>query len=139
MSNARDFESLEEAFPAVDFGVKPLGSRLLIQLKAVKKASKGGIILVDETRETEKVQSLIGKVIAMGPLAFKSRDSATEWPEGAWCKVGDYVRIPRWSGDRFSIPHPTEPDEEISGQVLNDFECWATIDPDKVLTFRAFV
>lgn len=139
MSKDRDFETLEEAFPITDFGIKPLGARMLIQLKSIKKASKGGILLVNETRETEKAQSMIGKVIAVGPLCFKNRETATEWPEGTWCKPGDYVRVPRWSGDRFTVPHPTDPDDEISGQVINDFEIWASVDPDKVLSMRQFV
>lgn len=136
MSQDRDFETLEEAFPAIDPGVKPLGARILIQLKSVKKASKGGIILVDETRETERVQSMIGKVIAIGPLAFKNRETATDWPEGTWCEVGDYVRVPRWSGDRFTVPVG---DDEINFSVLNDFELWATVNPEKVLAMRAFI
>ncbi len=132
-----DFKTLSEAFPEIDPGVKPLGARILIQLKSVKKASSGGILLIEETRETERVQSMIGKVISMGPLCFKNRETATEWPEGTWCEVGDYVRVPRWSGDRFTVP--TEDGDEINFSVLNDFELWATVNPDKVLSMKAFV
>jgi co-chaperonin GroES (HSP10) len=135
----KDFETLDEAFPLTDFGIIPLGARILVQLKSVKHASSGGIILVEETRETEKVQSMVGKVIAMGPLAFKNRDTAAEWPEGTWCKAGDYIRVPRWSGDRFTVPHPTDENEEVSGQILNDFEIWGLVLPEKVLTIKAFV
>lgn len=132
-----DFKTLSEAFPEVDPGVKPLGARICIQLKSVKKASSGGILLIEETRETERVQSMIGKVISMGPLCFKNRETATEWPEGTWCKVGDYVRVPRWSGDRFTVP--TDNGDEINFSVLNDFELWATVNPDKVLAMKAFI
>ncbi len=135
----RDFQTLEEAFPECESGVTPLGARLLIQLKSIKKASKGGIILVEETRETEKAQSMIGKVISMGPLCFKNRETATEWPEGTWCAVGDYIRVPRWSGDRFTVPNSDDPEDQVSFQVLNDFEVWAKVKDDKVLDMRAFV
>ena len=135
----KDFETLDEAFPPCDPGVTPLGARVLLQLKSVKKASKGGIILVDETRETERVQSMVGKVLALGPIAFKNRDTLSEWGEGVWCAVGDYVRVPRWSGDRFTIPNPNDPDDQISIQVLNDFELWAKVDPAKVLDMRQFI
>jgi co-chaperonin GroES (HSP10) len=135
----KDFETLDEAFPACDPGITPLGARVLLQLKSVKKASKGGIILVDETRETERVQSMVAKVLALGPIAFKNRDTLSEWGEGLWCAVGDYVRVPRWSGDRFTIPNPNDPDDEISIQVLNDFELWAKVEPSKVLQMRQFV
>lgn len=135
----KDFETLDEAFPQCDPGITPLGARVLLQLKSVKKASKGGIILVDETRETERVQSMVAKVLALGPIAFKNRDTLAAWGEGLWCSVGDYVRVPRWSGDRFTIPNPNDPDDEISIQVLNDFELWAKVEPSKVLQMRQFV
>ncbi len=135
----KDFETLDEAFPQCDPGITPLGARVLLQLKSVKRASKGGIILVDETRESERVQSMVAKVLALGPIAFKNRDTLTEWGEGLWCSVGDYVRVPRWSGDRFTIPNPNDQDDEISIQVLNDFELWAKVEPAKVLQMRQFV
>jgi len=75
----KDFETLDEAFPQCVHGITPLGARVLLQLKSVKKASKGGIILVEETRETERAQSMIGKVLALGPIAFKNRDTLSEW------------------------------------------------------------
>lgn len=139
MAQDRDFETLEEAFPACDAGVTPLGARILLQLKSIKKASKGGILLVKETRETESAQSMIAKVIAVGPLAFMNRETAEAWKEGKWVEVGDYCRVPRWSGDRFTVPHPTDDQDEISFQVMNDFELFAKVVPEKVLTMRQFV
>ena len=139
MAQDRDFETLEEAFPVCDAGVTPLGARILLQLKSIKKASKGGILLVKETRDTESAQSMIAKVIAVGPLAFMNRETAEAWKEGKWVEVGDYCRVPRWSGDRFSVPHPTDDQDEISFQVMNDFELFAKVDPDKVLSMRQFV
>ena len=39
------------AFPSVDPGAKPLGARILVQLRrAKKKATSAGIILVQETK-----------------------------------------------------------------------------------------
>lgn len=135
----RDFETLAEAFPECDPGVEPLGARILLQLKSVKKASKGGILLVKETRDTENAQSMIAKVIKVGPLAFKNRESGDTWREGVWIVEGDYCRVPRWSGDRFVVPHPNDPDDEISFQVMNDFELFAKVNADKVLSMRQYV
>jgi len=139
-------DTLEEAFPVVDTGVRPCGARVLIQLRQVKKKAKSGIIFVEETKETEKHQNMIGKVIAIGPIAFKNRDTMQDWPEGVWCKVGDYVRVPRWSGDRFEVELPRKegdderlPPEMASFTVMNDHELWCVVDPDKVLGMKAFV
>ena len=86
------------AFPSVDPGAKPLGGRILVQLRRTqKKATAAGIILVEETKEAEKWNNMVAKVIEIGPLAFKNRDTMQGWPEGSWCEVGDYIRVPKWS------------------------------------------
>jgi len=136
---ASDFETLGDAFPEVNPGVTPLGARVLFQLKSVKKASRGGIIFVEETRATEQAQSLIAKVISVGPLAFHNRDSGEAWKEGVWVKPGDYCRVPRWSGDRFQVPNPLDEKDDISFQIMNDFEIFCSVDPDKVLSMKQFV
>ena len=77
---------LREAFPAVDPGAIPLGARVLVQLRRTKKTvTSAGIILVSETKETEKWQNMVAKVISLGPLAFKKRDTIESWVEGTWC------------------------------------------------------
>ncbi len=132
MSNDIVERTLEEAFPIVDALMEPLGARVLIQLRAVKeKATASGIVLVEETKETEKWNTMIGKVIAIGPLAFRKRDSMESWPEGAWAKVGDFVRVPKWGGDRWEVDYEQNGstgkalftffnDHELIGRVTGD-------------------
>ena len=45
--------AVNEAFPSVEPGLVPFGSRVLVQIRSAKKTSSGGIILHSETRETE--------------------------------------------------------------------------------------
>lgn len=92
-----------ECFPEVDPGVEILGDRVLVQLRREKITSKGGIILVDETRQTLKFNETVAKVRGIGPLAYKSPDDLSPWPEGPWCKVGDLVRTIKYGGDRFVV------------------------------------
>lgn len=132
---------VREAFPALDPGAKPLGARVLVQLRRVKKkTSSGGIILVEETRETEKWQNMVAKVIELGPLAFKKRDTMEPWVEGIWCEVGDFVRVPKWGGDRWEVPVPGAADDEdpVLFMVLNDHELIAKITGNP-LDVKAFV
>ncbi len=99
-----DSTDLREAFPVVDPGAVPLGARILVQMRLPKKKmTASGIILAAETVDTEKAQNPIGKVVSIGPLAFKKRDTMESWPEGSWVEVGDYVRVPRWTGDRWEV------------------------------------
>ena len=97
-------QTLEEAFPLVDPLMAPYGARVLVQLRAVKeKVTAAGIFIPEEVKETEKWNTMIGKVIAICPLAFKKRESMEPWPEGSWASVGDFVRVPKWGGDRWEI------------------------------------
>ena len=131
--------ALQEAFPAVDPGAVPVGGRILVQWRATpKKVTSSGIVLVEETKETEKWNNQVAKVIALGPLAFKKRDSLDPWPEGNWIEVGDYVRMPKWGGDRWEVPYgDSELGETALFSVFNDHEVIAKVtgDPLKVKAF----
>jgi len=134
-----DAKELDWAFPEVEPGMQPYGGRIIIQLRRVKKR-KGMIYLVEETKENEKWNNMIGKVIAIGPLAFKNRDTMTSWPEGSWANVGDFVRVPRWGGDRWEIKDPTDEQGEdpVLFMTINDHELIAKVTANP-LSFKAFV
>jgi len=132
---------VEEAFPLVDPGARPLGARVLIQLRRTKKTvTASGIVLVEETRETEKWQNMVGKVLMLGPLAFRKRDSMEPWVEGVWVKEGDFVRVPKWGGDRWEVPMPNaeHDDDPVLFMVLNDHELIATVTGNP-LAMKAFI
>jgi co-chaperonin GroES (HSP10) len=132
---------VEEAFPLVDPGARPLGARVLVQLRRTKKTvTASGIVLVEETRETEKWQNMVGKVLMLGPLAFRKRDSMEPWVEGVWVKEGDFVRVPKWGGDRWEVPMPNaeHDDDPVLFMVLNDHELIATVTGNP-LAMKAFI
>jgi len=129
------------AFPSVDPGAKPLGGRILVQLRRSKqKTTSAGIILVEETKETEKWQNMVAKVVEIGPLAFKHRDTMLPWPEGSWIEVGDYIRVPKWGGDRWEVPIEGADDHEDPAlfMVLNDHEVIVKITGNP-LAMKAFI
>ena len=49
-----DLRSEQECFPTIDPGIEVQGDRVLVQLRREKNKSKGGILLVEETRQTIK-------------------------------------------------------------------------------------
>ncbi len=129
------------AFPSVDPGAKPLGGRVMVQIRrSKKKTTKGGIVLVEETKETEKWNTQVAKVIEIGPLAFCHRDTMKPWPEGSWCVVGDYIRVPKWGGDRWEVKVPGEDSNEDPAlfMIINDHEVIAKITGNPLDT-RAFL
>ena len=104
-----DLRSEQECFPDIDHGIEVAGDRVLVQLRREKNTSKGGIILVDETRQTLRFNETVAKVRQIGPLAYRNLDAdLTPWPEGPWCKEGDLVRTIKYGGDRFVV----QPDDE---------------------------
>lgn len=114
--------SMEEAFPVVDPQLVPLGPRVMVQIRRTANKTKSGIVLVEETKETVKWNHQVAKVISMGPIAFKNRETAQEWPEGTWVKVGDFVRVPRWGGDRVEVPLYGSKEDPVVFVVFNDHE-----------------
>jgi len=120
---------------------KPFGSRVLLQLKKPEVVSRGGIHLTNETIETDLWNTEVALVLDVGALAFKNRDTMKEWPEGAWCKPGDFVRVPKYGGSRWtvSVDGPAEVGSynKVMFLILNDLDILAhVVDPLKV---RAFI
>lgn len=94
----------ELLFPSVEPNIEPFGSRVLVQIRRVRAKSKGGIIFSETHKETALDNTCIAKVIAIGPLAYKNRNTMESWPEGAWCANGEYVFVPKYGGLRWEVP-----------------------------------
>jgi co-chaperonin GroES (HSP10) len=129
-------EKLAWFFPKVEAPYTPFGGRVLVQLKRVPVTSRGGIQLTSEAIDVERWNTQVGLLVAVGPLAFKNKETTCSWPEGVWAKVGDYVRTPRFGGDRVEVELP-DTEEQILFAEFNDHELLGGIkDPLKI---RAFV
>jgi co-chaperonin GroES (HSP10) len=108
-----DYGSLVDAFPDVKPGLIPFGDKVLVQIRTPMTRTKGGLYVPQESRETEQWNTQVAKVVALGPVAFMNRDTLQPWPEQAWCKVGDYVRCPKYGGDRWEVPVPGKVDAAL--------------------------
>ena len=129
-------DAMKEAFPAVEAGIRPFGSRVLVQIRTPKKKSSGGIILSNDTQDTEKWNTQIAKVVSLGPLSFKNRNTMESWPEGDWCTVGEFVRVAKYGGDRWEV---TTPDGEVALFVIfNDLDILGQVLGDP-LAIKAFI
>lgn len=128
-------DALAEAFPAVDAGVQPFGSRVLVQIRTPKK-KVGSILLVQDTKDTEKWNTQVAKVVAVGSLAYKNRNTQELWPEGQWCQPGDFVRVPKYGGDRWEVP--LNKDENAMFVIFNDLDIIGKVTSDP-LTIKAFI
>jgi co-chaperonin GroES (HSP10) len=128
--------AIAEAFPAVNAGIQPFGSRVLVQIRSPKQRTASGIILDSGTKDTEKWNTQIAKVVSVGPLAFKNRNTMDSWPEGSWCKEGDYVRVAKYGGDRWEVNLPNG--ESALFVIFNDLDIIGRVEVDP-LSIRAFI
>ena len=127
--------ALAEAFPAVEAGIQPFGSRVLVQIRTPKSTSAGGIILSTDTKDTEKWNTQVARVVSIGPVAFKNRTTLKSWPEGDWCQVGDFVRVAKYGGDRYEVP--VNNNESAMFVIFNDLDIIGKVltDPLKIKAF----
>ena len=103
---------------------QPTGWRMLVLPFKMKEKTKGGIIMGQDTLEKQQVASQCGNVLAMGPDAYGDKQ---RFPDGPWCKVGDWVMFARYAGSRIKI-------EGGEVRLLNDDEVLASIDnPEDIL------
>ena len=73
------------------------GYTILIRPISVKTKTKGGILLPDSTRDDIAYLTTVGKVLAVGDIAYKDKH---KFPKGDWCKVGDYVCYGKHTGTK---------------------------------------
>jgi co-chaperonin GroES (HSP10) len=111
-------ESILEHLP------QPTGWRIVILPYRGAAKTKGGIALADSTIERAQLSTTCGYVLAVGPLAYADE---VKFPNGPWCKKGDWIIFGRYAGARMNIDGG-----EI--RILNDDEILATIkDPEDIL------
>jgi len=129
-------EALIEAFPDAEPGIVTFGSRVLVQIRSPKTKTASGIILDNGTRDTEKWNTQVAKVVSVGALAFKNRNTMDSWPEGSWCKPGDFVRVAKYGGDRWEVSLPSG--ESALFVIFNDLDIIGQVVGDP-LAIRAFI
>lgn len=79
----------------------PVGYRLLVALPDIDDHYEGTSLLKTDTeKHREYIMSIMGVVIDMGADAYSDKD---RFPEGPWCKVGDYVMFRMNTGTRFKV------------------------------------
>ena len=97
---------------------KPSGYKILIALPEPEEKTEGGILKAKQTMDLEEIGSICGFVLAVGPDAYKDKK---RFPNGAYCKEGDFILMRSYSGTRFKI-HGKE------FRLINDDSVEAVID-----------
>ena len=79
---------------------EPTGYHILVALPESDEAYESGLIKADETRRYEEVLSTVFFVVKLGPDCYKDEK---RFPNGPWCKEGDFILARPNSGTRLKI------------------------------------
>ena len=115
----------ENKEPAMERVPQATGWRMVIlPYKGVEK-TKGGLLLTDKAIEEQQLTTNVGLILSMGSDAYADKN---KFPNGPWCKKGDWVVFAKYAGSRVKI-------EGGEIRILNDDEILAKLkDPKDVLT-----
>lgn len=89
---------------------QPKGYRLLCMVPKIEETFESGILKADETKRVEEQTTVVLFVVKLGDAAYQDKD---RFPNGPWCKEGDFVLVRAYSGTRLKI-HGTE------WRIIND-------------------
>lgn len=79
---------------------EPTGYHVLLALPEAEEKYDSGLIKADETRRTEEVLATVFFVVKVGPDCYKDEK---RFPNGPWCKEGDFILARPNSGTRLKI------------------------------------
>ena len=96
----------------------PCGWKILIQEPSAKN-KRGSILLTDETKDHIQNSNYIGRVLKLGPLAYKDPGKFGRDAE-PWCKVGDVVTFKRYAGQVLQY-------RDVYMRLLNDNEIHSVV------------
>ena len=103
---------------------EPQGYKLLIAIPNLEEKTSGGVIIPDKLKGMEQTASIIGLVIALGKAAYNDAD---KFPDGPYCKEGDFLIFRSYSGTRFKLRG-----EEF--RLINDDTVEAVVDDPREYT-----
>jgi co-chaperonin GroES (HSP10) len=97
---------------------KPQGYRILCAIPESEEAFDSGIIKSDETRRHDELLTAVLFVVDLGPDCYTDK---TRFPNGAWCKKGDFILVRPNAGTRLVIH-----DREF--RIINDDSVEAVVE-----------
>jgi co-chaperonin GroES (HSP10) len=97
---------------------KPQGYRILCAIPEAEEAFESGIIKPEEMRRHDELLTTVLFVVDLGPDCYQDK---TRFPNGPWCKQGDFILVRPNSGTRLVIH-----DREF--RIINDDSVEAVVD-----------
>ena len=119
MSNVLILDTKEEVARKAKQVPQPTGYHILCMVPKIDDTyGDSGLIKASETLRVEEQATLVLYVAKLGPQAYQDK---TRFPEGPWCKEGDFIITRAYAGTRVLI-HGTE------WRIINDDTVEAVVD-----------
>ena len=97
---------------------KPSGYRILCAIPEQEKEFESGILKADETVRIEETLTTVLFVVDLGPDCYSDK---ARFPNGPWCKKGDFILVRPNAGTRIVIH-----DREF--RIINDDSVEAVVE-----------
>ena len=78
----------------------PVGYKMLLILPEQDAAYDSGILKADNTKQADEVASVVAFVAKLGPDCYADK---IKFPNGPWCREGDFVIIRPYGGVRIVV------------------------------------
>ena len=119
MSNVLILDTKEEVARKAKQVPQPTGYHILCMVPKIDDTyGDSGLVKASETLRIEEQATLVLYVAKVGPQAYKD---PTRFPDGPWCKEGDFIITRAYAGTRVLI-HGTE------WRIINDDTVEAVVD-----------
>ena len=105
----------------------PLNWKVLIQPHQVQMKTKGGLHLPSVSKDNEEYLTAHGRVVSMGELAFRDRDTGEKWKMSTTPVVGNRVTYGKYAGQKVTV-------NGVSVLLLNDDELTSILPDDVEIT-----
>lgn len=107
---------------------KPVGWFLLVKPYQIEEKSKGGIVLVAESKEYADSACVVGQVVAMGDDAY----SDPRFNGKRWCEQGDYVLYASHAGQQVKLKREGVLDDDKYLLIKDSDVRASTISPERL-------
>ena len=105
----------------------PVGYKLLCLVPEIDERFHGsevGLVKADAIRKADEHSTVVLFVLKAGPQAYSDKE---RFPDGPWCKEGDFVLVRAYSGTRFMVAG-----KEM--RLLNDDQIEAVVQDPRLVT-----
>ena len=97
---------------------KPQGYRILCAIPEAEKEFESGLLKADSTVRTDELLTTVLFVVELGPDCYQDK---SRFPNGPWCKQGDFILVRPNAGTRLVIH-----DREF--RIINDDSVEAVVE-----------